>query len=149
MDDRLIAAVRAADGIYSERLLTAIDAALVMRADERPRDIAAFLHLASEGDNEQAIADTLERAKKAYGHFLQHRLGEPGLGDTIERAKRAYGHCEYEFALRGFRKLAELGARGRSIPVGLHALQGFDISMDDSDIEAGVWLIRAAETGTP
>ena len=50
LEDRLPPAAEAADGIYSPGLLAAIDAALRMRADERPRDIAAFLQLMSTGD---------------------------------------------------------------------------------------------------
>ena len=50
LEDRLTPAAEAADGIYSPGLLTAIDVALRMRADERPPDIAAFLHVVSVGD---------------------------------------------------------------------------------------------------
>ena len=51
LEDRLTPVIDAADGVYSAGLLTAIDAALAMRADERPRDIAAFLQLVFAGDN--------------------------------------------------------------------------------------------------
>ena len=50
LEDRLMPAAEAADGIYSPGLLTAIDVALRMRTDERPRDIAALLELVSTGD---------------------------------------------------------------------------------------------------
>ena len=51
LEDRLTPVVEAGDGAYSAGLLTAIDAALAMRADERPRDIAVFRQLMSGGDN--------------------------------------------------------------------------------------------------
>ncbi len=50
LKDRLTPAAEAADGTYSPGLLNAIDAALRMSPDERPRDIAAFLQLMSFGD---------------------------------------------------------------------------------------------------
>ena len=44
-EDPLPSATKAATGTYSYSLLTAIDAALTFRAEERPRDIATFLEM--------------------------------------------------------------------------------------------------------
>ena len=49
LKDRLTPVAEAVGDVYSAVLLTAIDAALRMNPDERPRDIAAFLELASAG----------------------------------------------------------------------------------------------------
>ena len=119
LEDRLTPGVEATDGVYSESLLTAIDAALVMQVNERPCDIAEFLQLVSEGDNEQAIADTFKRAKKAYGH------------------------CEREFALRVFRKLAELGHADAQYQFGEIYHGGVGVGND----EGVQWFTLAAEQG--
>ena len=121
LEDRLTPVAEAADGVYSVGLLTAIDAALAMRADERPRDIAAFLQLASAGDNERAIADALDATMNAYDRG------------------------EYEFALREFGRLAELGLADAQYYLGLIYKHGRGVP--DDDAQAVQWFARAARQG--
>ena len=92
LDDRLTSAVEAADGIYSPGLLTATDAALRMRADERPRDIAAFLQMVSTADIRG------ERPEDAGVHRLVHVVGH-GLvdirGERLEDAGASHAETSH------------------------------------------------------
>ena len=195
LEDRLTPVVEAADGAYSAGLLTAIDAALAMRADERPRDIAAFLQLVSDDDNRRewpedagarssgtgraggfgpddglvgngsrhsskprSTSNTGKPAKRAFvataaivgvfvvvailffaalnsGQWVDSELApaqnlstagndpteavgtalptadnERAIADAFDAAMNAYDRKEYEFALREFHRLADLGA---------------------------------------
>ncbi len=121
LEDRLAPVAGAADGVYSDGLLTAIHAALAMQVDDRPNDIAVFLNLVSTGDNECAIAETFDVAKKAY-----------------ERS-------EYDFALREFSKLAGQGNADAQYELGEMYHGGIGVENDNA--RAVQWFTHAAEQG--
>ena len=121
LEDRLAPVAEAADGVYSDGLLTAIDAALAMRIDDRPHDVGAFLKLAPACDNKQEIADALGAAEEAYNRG------------------------EYEIALREFRRLATLGHTVAQYVLGSMYYRGEGEPEDEA--EAIQWLTCAAEQG--
>ena len=121
LDDRLTPVAEAADSVYSDGLLIAIDAALATRIDDRPGDVAAFLELAPARNNEQAIAGALGAAEEAYNRG------------------------EYEVALREFRRQATLGHTVAQYVLGSMYYRGEGVPEDDA--EAILWLTRAAEHG--
>ena len=121
LEDRLTPVAEAADDVYSDGLLTAIDAALAMRIDDRPHDVDAFLKLASARDNEQKNADALGAAEEAYNRG------------------------EYEIALREFRRQATLGHTVAQYVLGSMYYRGEGVPADNA--EAILWLTRAAEHG--
>lgn len=121
LEDRLAPVGGAADGVYSDGLLTAIHAALAMQVDDRPNDIAVFLNLVSPGDNECAIAETFDVAKKAY-----------------ERS-------DYEFALREFSKLGGQGNADAQYELGEMYHGGIGVENDHA--QAAQWFTLAAEQG--
>ena len=121
LEDQLAPVAGAADGVYSDGLLTAIDAALAMRIDDRPHDVDAFLKLAPARDNKQKIADALGAAEEAYNRG------------------------EYELALREFRRLA--GLENPSAQYRLGEMYYYGKGVPESHTQACQWLTRAAEQG--
>ena len=121
LEDRLTPVAEAAGGVYSHGLLTAIDAALVMRVDGRPRDVVAFLKLVPGRNNKQTIADA--------------------LGTAIA----AHGRGEYELALREFRRLAELEVPNAQFRLGEMYYYGQGVTEEHA--QAYHWFARAAEQG--
>ncbi len=126
-DGRLITAVEAAENGYSEGLLTAINEALAIRTQDRPRDIAAFLKLVSL-DAAEAIA--------AYLKLLDLERTE---------AKGALDRGDYEPVCNGFRALAELGFASAQHYLGIMYYHGRGIPQDRD--QAVRWVTRAAERG--
>ena len=121
LEDRLTPVAEAADGVYSDGLLIAIDTALAMRIDDRPGDVAAFLELAPACDNEQAMADALGAAEEAYNRG------------------------EYEIALREYRRQATLEHPVAQYVLGSMYYRGEGVREDNA--KAIQWLTRAAEQG--
>lgn len=116
---------------FSIHLLKAIDRCLEVYSESRV----------------QNCEELQSRLKPQTGSENATDYEERAIADAFDAAVKASGHYEYEFALRVFRKLAELGHADAQYQLGDMALQGHDISMDDSDIDAGVWLVSAAEQG--
>ena len=230
LEDRLTPAVESADGVYSAGLLTAIDAALAMRADERPRDIAAFLQLVFAGDNQgerpeyagerigrsgrargfapddglarngsrhsskpRSTSNTEKPAKRAFvataaivgvfvvvailffaalnsGQWVDSELApaqtlstggndpteavgtasptadnERAFADAFDATMNAYDREEYEFALREFHRLADLGNAEAQRMLGVMYYRGLGVPRDVA--QSVHWYTRAAEQG--
>ena len=121
LENRLTPVAEAADDVYSDGLLTAIDAALAMRIDDRPHDVDAFRKLVSVRNNEQKNTDA--------------------LGAAVE----AFNRGDYEIALREFRRQATLGHTVAQYVLGSMYYRGEGVPADNA--EALLWLTRAAEHG--
>ena len=93
LEDGLTPAAQVADGTYSPGLLTAIDAALRMSPDERPRNTAAFLQLMSFGDTRRARPEDTEAgySEAAIGARLGSESGRTGRNPA--HSNRAGSHA--------------------------------------------------------
>ena len=93
LEDPLTPVAEAADGAYREGLLTAIDAALAIRADERPRDIAAFLQLVSARDNGREQLEDAGANSGGTGRGVGFGSGDGLAGKESRDSARVGSRC--------------------------------------------------------
>ena len=118
LEDRLAPVAGAADDSYSEGLMTAIHAALAMRIDDRPCDVAAIRKLVSL--DAAAAIDALDSI------------------DAIESGN-------FEMMLSELKELAELGFATAQYNLANMYICGQGVARDKS--QAVRWLTHAAEQG--
>lgn len=165
LEDRLAPVAETADGVYSNSLLTAIDAALAMRVDDRPSDIAVFLNLVSTGDNGRTVSEFVDRDIEVGNNSLvqaaecgdaeaQYRLGrrysrgENILSYVVKRRDLDGEEAVQEYfaqAVQWYRRAAEQGHVKSQYHLGSAYEWGLGVSKDGA--QAVQWYRRAAEQG--
>ena len=148
LDDQLLPAAEAADGRYSEGLLTAIDAALAIRLEDRPCGIAVFLKLVSL-DATPAI-DALKRHdyQRALDGF--RALAELGFATAHYNLATMYffgqGVAEDRSqAVRWVTKAAERGHERAQLVLARWYANAENVEQDHD--QAAHWYSRAAKQG--
>ena len=148
LDDQLLPAAEAADGRYSEGLLTAIDAALAIRLEDRPCGIAVFLKLVSL-DATPAI-DALKRHdyQRALDGF--RALAELGFATAHYNLANMYffgrGVAEDRSqAVRFVTKAAERGHERAQLGLARWYANGENVEQDHD--QAVHWYSRATKQG--
>ena len=146
--DTLAPVAGAADGSYSEGLMTAIHAALALRIDDRPCDVAAFRKLVSL--DAAAAIDALDRGD--YEMMLRElrELAELGFATAQYNLANMYfsgrGVAQDDsLAVRWLTHAAEQGHIEAQYDLGRIHYEGVDVPKDE--VQAIKWFTLAAEQG--
>ena len=148
MDDQLAPTAEAADGSYSEGLLTAIDAALAFRAVDRPCDIAAFLELVALEATSAVEALKRQEYQRALDEF--RALAELGFATAHYNLANMYffgrGVAEDRSqAVRWVQKAAERGHEQSQLGLARWYAYGENVAQDRD--QAVYWYSRLAKRG--
>ena len=129
--DPMAPAAELGAGRFSRHVLKAIDRCLALDPEDRPKKCGEL----------RALLNTSVRLKSS----LPDTHGDQSITDGFEAANKAYGHGEFEFALREYRRLANMGHAGAQSRLGEMYYYGKGVPKDHT--RADKWFARAAEQG--
>ncbi len=129
--DPMVPAADLGAGRFSPELLNAIDHCLTLYPEDRPRDCGEL----------EALLITSVRPNSTSPDVRS----EQANADVLKSAMEAYDRSEYEFTLREFRTLAELGLAEAQYMLAIMYCNGEGAPKDNA--EAVQWFTRAAEQG--
>ena len=129
IDDRLTPATKATTNNYSGSLLNAIDSALELQMEDRPKDIPAFLLAMCEMD----VSPKSPGSRSA------------NMRQDIDSAEGTHGEVEYGDALSALQHSAEMGSPDAQHCLGHLYHDGKGVLRDHA--QAAHWFLEAAEQG--
>ena len=148
LDDQLTPACEAADGSYSEGLLTAIDAALAIRLDDRPNCIIAFLKLVSLDVTSAVDALNRQDYERALDGF--RALAELGFATAHYNLATMYffGRGVAEDRSQAIQWVTKAAERGHELAqLGLARWYASGEYVEQDHDRAVYWFSRAAKQG--